>query len=48
MADKILVVEDELTLQETLVYNLKRQGYEVESAGDGSTALDLARPCSLI
>jgi DNA-binding response OmpR family regulator len=43
MADKILVVEDELTLQETLVYNLKRQGYEVESAGDGSTALDLAR-----
>jgi DNA-binding response OmpR family regulator len=43
MADKILVVEDELTLQETLAYNLKRQGYEVETAGDGLTALEIAR-----
>lgn len=43
MAEKILVVEDELTLQETLAYNLKHQGYEVESAADGNTALELAR-----
>jgi DNA-binding response OmpR family regulator len=43
MAEKILVVEDELTLQETLAYNLKRQGYEVETAGDGKIALDVAR-----
>ena len=43
MAEKILVVEDEPTLQETLVYNLKRQGYQVETAGDGQTALRLAR-----
>lgn len=43
MAEKILVVEDELTLQETLTYNLKRQGYEVTTAGDGATALELAR-----
>jgi len=43
MADKILVVEDEITLQETLAYNLKRQGYTVETAGDGTTALDIAR-----
>ncbi len=43
MAEKILVVEDEVTLQETLAYNLKRQGYEVETAGDGPTALDTAR-----
>ncbi len=43
MAEKILVVEDELTLQETLAYNLKRQGYEVEAAGDGSAALEIAR-----
>jgi DNA-binding response OmpR family regulator len=43
MAEKILVVEDELTLQETLTYNLKRQGYEVESASDGASALDEAR-----
>jgi DNA-binding response OmpR family regulator len=43
MAEKILVVEDELTLQETLAYNLKRQGYEVETVGDGATALETAR-----
>ena len=43
MAEKILVVEDELSLQETLAYNLKRQGYEVETTGNGLLALDLAR-----
>lgn len=43
MAEKILIVEDELTLQETLAYNLKRQGYEVEVAGDGEAALATAR-----
>ncbi len=43
MAEKILVVEDELTLQETLAYNLKRQGYEVETTGDGDSALEIAR-----
>jgi DNA-binding response OmpR family regulator len=43
MPEKILVVEDELTLQETLVYNLKRQGYEVEAVGDGPSALEAAR-----
>jgi DNA-binding response OmpR family regulator len=43
MADKILVIEDELTLQETLAYNLNRQGYEVNTAGDGRTAIAVAR-----
>ncbi len=43
MAEKILVIEDELSLQETLAYNLKRQGYEVETAGDGNTGLEAAR-----
>jgi DNA-binding response OmpR family regulator len=43
MPEKILVVEDEPALQETLAYNLTRQGYSVETAGDGQTALDLAR-----
>ncbi|MGC9357153.1 MAG: response regulator [Anaerolineae bacterium] len=43
MKDKILVVEDELALRETLEYNLVRQGYEVCAAADGLTALDLAR-----
>ena len=43
MTEKILVVEDEPTLQETLAYNLKRQGYQVETAGDGKKALEKAR-----
>jgi len=43
MPETILVVEDEPTLQETLVYNLKKEGYTVEATGNGRTALDLAR-----
>ncbi len=43
MPDKILVVEDELSLRETLAYNLKKEGYTVETAGDGRTALETAR-----
>ena len=43
MAEKILIVEDELILQETLAYNLKHQGYEVETANDGQTAIDKAK-----
>jgi DNA-binding response OmpR family regulator len=43
MAEKILVVEDEPTLQETLAYNLKRQGYTVELAGDGQAGIEAAR-----
>ncbi len=43
MAEKILVVEDEDTLREAVAYSLSRQGYAVETAGDGKAALDLAR-----
>jgi DNA-binding response OmpR family regulator len=43
VADKVLLVEDDLTLRETLEYNLVRQGYEVHTAADGHTALDIAR-----
>jgi len=43
MAEKILVVDDEISLQETLAYNLKKEGYEVQTTGDGAEALDLAR-----
>ena len=39
----LLVVEDEQTLRETLIYNLKREGYEVTASGDGGEALELAR-----
>lgn len=43
MPEKILIVEDEISLQETLAYTLRRQGYEVETAGDGNIALEVAR-----
>lgn len=43
MSEKILVVEDEPSLQDTLAYNLTRQGYSVETAGDGLAALETAR-----
>jgi DNA-binding response OmpR family regulator len=43
MAEKILVVEDEPTLLETLIYNLKRDGYYVEGVNDGKTAIDAAK-----
>ncbi len=43
MPETILVVEDEPALQETLVYNLEKQGYTVEAADDGRTALEAAR-----
>ena len=40
---KILVVEDDTSLRETLVYNLARQEYSVEAVGDGLAALEAAR-----
>jgi len=43
MSEKILVVEDEPSLQETLVYNLEKQGYDVEAVGDGRLAIEAAR-----
>jgi DNA-binding response OmpR family regulator len=43
MADRVLVVEDEPTLLETLAYNLTRQGYQVDTAVDGEAALQIAR-----
>ncbi len=43
MPETILIVEDELSLQETLAYNLKKEGYTVETVGDGRSALGSAR-----
>ena len=43
MPEKILVVEDDISLRETLAYNLEKQGYAVETAGDGKQGLQLAR-----
>ncbi len=43
MAEKILVVEDDLVLRETLTYNLVKQGYAVSAAADGRQAIEMAR-----
>jgi len=40
---KILVVDDEPDIVEILSYNLKKEGYEVESAEDGIQAVKLAK-----
>ncbi len=41
--DKILIVEDDHNLLDTLKYNLRKEGYEVVIAVDGAEALDVAR-----
>jgi len=43
VARKILVVDDEAVLVETIAYNLEQAGYRVVTAADGSSALDAAR-----
>jgi DNA-binding response OmpR family regulator len=40
---RILVVDDEPNLADTVAYNLRRDGYEVEAVGDGPAALDAVR-----
>ncbi|QDV58237.1 response regulator [Rosistilla oblonga] len=40
---KVLVVEDDLSVAEVLVYNLKKEGFEVSRALDGRDALNQAR-----
>ncbi len=40
---RVLVVEDEQSLREPLVYLLEKEGYEVLDASDGNAAIDLFR-----
>ena len=40
---KLLIVEDDQILRETLSYNLTREGYDVTASGDGGAGLELAR-----
>lgn len=48
--ERILVVEDEDDIAELIVYNLGKEGYEVERAATGEAALELAdkRPPDVI
>ena len=43
MGEKVLLVEYDTALRETLAQGLAQQGYEVTWAADGQTALELAR-----
>ncbi|HEV7237513.1 MAG TPA: response regulator transcription factor [Ktedonobacteraceae bacterium] len=42
MGRKILVVDDEAVLVETIAYNLEQAGYQVTTAADGASALQAA------
>ncbi|MBN2086016.1 MAG: response regulator transcription factor [Anaerolineales bacterium] len=42
MPEKILIVEDETALRETLAYTLEREGFAVRAVADGLKALDAA------
>jgi two-component system, OmpR family, response regulator len=41
--DKILIVEDDINLLEAIKYNLRKEGYDAVTAGDGERALEVAR-----
>ena len=41
MKNRILLVEDELSLQQMIAFNLELEGYEVVAVNDGKKALDL-------
>jgi two-component system alkaline phosphatase synthesis response regulator PhoP len=40
---KILIVDDEPDIIELLTYNLEKEGYQIESARDGRTAIEIAK-----
>jgi DNA-binding response OmpR family regulator len=43
MVERVLIVEDEIALRESLSFNLEREGYEVEAVADGVQALESIR-----
>jgi two-component system response regulator RegX3 len=43
VTDRILVVDDEAAIRETVGYALRSEGYEVSDAADGEEALEVAR-----
>lgn len=40
MGKKILIVEDELNIAETVAYSLEKEGFKVQVANDGNTGLE--------
>src|SRR5258708_12356037 len=43
LMSRILIIEDEATVRDTLALNLRAEGHEVITAGDGVSSLQLAR-----
>jgi DNA-binding response OmpR family regulator len=43
MNERILIIEDELALRDTLVWNLEHEGYQAKAAADGRSGLETAR-----
>ncbi|RKY94548.1 MAG: DNA-binding response regulator, partial [Ignavibacteriae bacterium] len=43
MQNKILVVDDEKIIRESLSYILKKEGYEVEEAENGKVAFNIIK-----
>jgi len=43
MVDKVLIIEDDANLLETIKYNLRKEGYDVITTSDGEQALEAAR-----
>ena len=44
-AKKILIVEDEVSISDIIKFNLKKEGYQVETAYDGREGLEKALSC---
>ncbi|MEO1052858.1 MAG: response regulator transcription factor [Bacteroidota bacterium] len=42
-SQRVLVVDDEESILELLKYNLEKQGYDVKTSPDGTTAVDIAK-----
>lgn len=47
MAEKILVVEDDLNIKQLVIFKLKNSGYAVETAGNGVEALEFLKSNSV-
>lgn len=41
-AKTILIVDDEPSIRDIIIYNLKKEGYKIIEAGDGITAVEMA------
>ncbi len=47
MAEKILVVEDDVNIKQVIIFKLKNSGYEVSTCGNGVEALEFLKTNSV-